>query len=115
MHRQIINFRVSCSTSFFATNTSQFSNFLAVPCQIFLKEPISQFQFSIQANFCLSEPDLPVDFLVTAEIAEFQKFLIDLSKSNFRISLFPISRLNRSLLTIAQHFDLDLSFLLIQI
>ena len=38
---------------------------------ILLEEPISQFQFSIQANFVF-EPDLPMDLLDVAEIAEIQ-------------------------------------------
>ena len=36
---------------FFATNSPQFFNFLAISCMIFLEEPSSQFQFSIQADF----------------------------------------------------------------
>ena len=51
MQRQFINFCLSCSTCFFATNSSQFFKFLAISCMIFLEEPISQFQFSIQADF----------------------------------------------------------------
>ena len=39
---------------------------------IFLEESISQFQFSIQANFYLSEPDLPIDSLDVAAIVEIQ-------------------------------------------
>ena len=53
--RQFITYRLSRSICFFATNTSQFFNFLAIPCMIFLD---------------LCEPDLPIDLLVVAEIAE---------------------------------------------
>ena len=71
MHRQFINSCLSCSVCFFATNSSQFLNFLAVSCMIFLEEPISQFPFSIQAEI-LFEPDLPIDLLDVAENVETQ-------------------------------------------
>ena len=45
--------RVSFSICFFATNSSQFFNFLAISCMIFLGESILHFLFSIQAYFCL--------------------------------------------------------------
>ena len=97
MHRQFINSCLSCSiSSFFATNSSQFFNFLAISCMIFLEEPISQFQFSTQANFYLSELDLPIDLLDVPEIVEIQVLAWSLEK-RCKNSLLPTSCLNFSL------------------
>ena len=38
MHRQFISSCLSCSVTFFATNSSQFFNFLAICCMIFLEK-----------------------------------------------------------------------------
>ena len=70
MHRQFINSCLFCSICYFETNPSQFFKFLAIPCMIFLEDPISQFQFSIQAHFIFFEPDLPIDSLFVTEIVE---------------------------------------------
>ena len=82
--------------SFFETYSSRFFNFLAIPCMIFLEEPISQFQLSIQANFVPFSLICPSTCSMQLKSLRL-KFLIEISKSNFRISRFPISRLNLSL------------------
>ena len=48
---QFIISRLSCSVCFFATNSSQCFNFLAIFCFIFSEESIPNFQFSVQAYF----------------------------------------------------------------
>ena len=87
---------LSCLISFFETYSSRFFNFLAIPCMIFLEEPISQFQLSIQANFVPFSLICPSTCSMQLKSLRL-KFLIEISKSNFRISRFPISRLNLSL------------------
>ena len=49
IHRQFIDSCLSCSVCFFATNSSQLFNFLAICCLTFSEESIPHFQFSIQA------------------------------------------------------------------
>ena len=63
---------------------------------ILLEERISQFQIYIQANFVSLSLICPLACLMQSKSLKF-KFLIDLSKSEIRISLFPIARLNLSL------------------
>ena len=109
MHEQFINSRLSCSICFFTTNSSQFFNFLAISCMIFLEESISQFQFYIQANFVSLSLICPSICLMQLKSLRF-KFLIDLLKSKVRISLFPIFRLNPSL-SFIQFFAEPLSLL----
>ena len=53
MRRQFINYCLSCSTCSFATNSSQFFNFLAIFRLAFLEESVLQFQFCTQAYFYL--------------------------------------------------------------
>ena len=96
MHRQFINSCLSYSTCFFATNSSQFVNFLAISSMIFLEEPLSQCQFSIQADFVSLSLICPSTCLVKLNSLRF-KFLIDLMKSDVRIFLLPISCLTFSL------------------
>ena len=93
MHRQFINSCMSCSSCFFPTNSSQFFNLLVISCMIFLKEPISQFQFSIRVDFSSLSLIFPSTCLLQLKSLRF-KLLIDLLKSDVRISLFPIFRLN---------------------
>ena len=63
---------------------------------IFLEEPISEFQFSTQADFYLSEPDLPTDLLDVTEVVEIQTLAWSLEKRcqkfsshNFSPQLLP--------------------------
>ena len=51
MHGPFISNCLSCSFCFFATNSSQFFNFLAISCMTFLEESNPPFQFSTQAYF----------------------------------------------------------------
>ena len=95
LHRQV-QVLLSRLTSFFATYSSQFFNFLAIPCMIFLEEPISQFQFSIQTNLISLSLICSWTCLMYVKSRRFT-FLIDLLTCEIRISLFPISRLNLSL------------------
>ena len=69
MQRQFIN-SCFCSICFFASNSSQFFNFLAISCMIFLEERTSQFQFSIQAEFISLSLICPIDLLDVPEIIE---------------------------------------------
>ena len=111
LQRQLITSRLSRSISFFATNTSQFFSFLAIPCMILWKEPVSQLQFSIQANFvslsliCLSTcwicpKTLRLNFLIVL----LKKLNPDVAFPNFSpkpqpqldtICAEPLSRLGR--------------------
>ena len=73
MHTQFINCCLSCSIFVCATNSSQFFNFLAISCMIFLEEPNSPNSNSpYKLLFYLFEPDLPIDLLDVAEIVEVQ-------------------------------------------
>ena len=74
----------SCSICFFATNSSQFFNFLAIFCLTFLEESISQFQFSIPAHRLA---------WWSWNRWDSSSWLISW-KSDVRISLFPISRID---------------------
>ena len=85
--RCIDNSCVFYSTWFFATNSSQFFNFLAVSCMIFLEEPTSHFHFNIQADFISFSLFCPLTSLMWLESLRF-KLRIGLLKSSVRISLF---------------------------
>ena len=95
LHRQFITSRLSRSISSFATNTSQFFNFLAIPCMIFLEEPVSQFQFSTQTDLVSLNLICPSTCLVQLKSLRF-KLLVDLLKSKVGIYLFPVSCVNLS-------------------
>ena len=105
-HRQFINSRLSCSISFFATNTSQLFNFLAIPGISYWKSLFSQFQFSTQAIFMSQGLICPSTGLKLLKLLSF-KFLIDLLKSKVRISLFPISRLNLGVMQFLMSYSLS--------
>ena len=95
MRRQSINSCLSCSICFFATNSSQLFNFLAICCLIFSEGSISHLQFSTQVYF---SPSLrligPIDSPVRSLQSLGLELLIDLIKSNIRIPLFQMLNLH---------------------
>ena len=88
MQRQFINYCLCCSICFFATNSSQFFNFSAM---IFLEDPISQFQFSIQADFISLSLICPSTCLVWLKALRFKLLISWKAKTEFLFSQFTAS------------------------
>ena len=83
---------LACSISS-QPHSSQFFNFLAISCMTFLENSISQFKFSIQANFISLSLICPSACLIQSKSVR-PKPLIDFLERIVSISLFPILRLN---------------------
>ena len=95
MHRQFISSCLSCSVSFFATNSSQFFNFLAICCMIFWKSLFLNSNFPHKLIFISLSLICPSTCLMYLKSLRFN-FMIDLVKCYIFTLRFPISRFNLS-------------------
>ena len=95
MHRQFINSRLSCSISFFATNTSQFFILLAIFfLLIFSEQSAPHFPVSTQIIFSLWPLSAHWFACCSCNRWDSKKLLIVPIKSNISISPFPMFHLH---------------------
>ena len=78
----------SLALCFFATDSSQFLNVLAINCATFLDESVSHFQCSTNMNLFSLSLICPSIILIQLESLRFE-FSIGFMEGNIRISLFP--------------------------